>query len=133
MQTEHLTNLHPGWVIGGWLIAICVTAAVYLGGVGLGFVIPGRAALVWVVLAMVAGFFFGGLFVGLRWSDAPILHGTAIAFFSVLVWFLVTFFGELDTFDSTREVLGLILVQLAAAIGGARMGRRVTLGRAGAD
>lgn len=129
MQSEHLTNLHPGWVVGGWAIATSVTAALYLGGVGLGLVTPGTGALPWVIASLAGGFYVGGLFVGLRWTDAPILHGAAFSFVSVAVWFLVTLLGDLDTFESADIVLGLVLVQFAAASAGGWMGRRVTLGR----
>lgn len=130
MQSEHLTNLHPGWVVGGWAIAVSVTAALYLGGVGLGLVIPGSQVLPWVVASIAGGFYVGGLFVGLRWTDAPILHGAALSFVSVVVWFIVTLVGDLETFESADIVLGLVLVQFAAASAGGWMGRRVTLGRA---
>lgn len=132
MQTEHLTNLHPGWVVGGWLIAVAVTAALYLGGIGLGVVMP-DAATAWVVLSMAAGFYVGGLFVGLRWMDAPILHGAAISLFSVVVWFAATVLGRLEIFEEAGTVLGLILVQLVSSILGGSMGRRVSLGRAARD
>ena len=130
MQSEHLTNLHPGWVIGGWGIAVSITAALYLGGVGLGVVRPGANALPWLVASLAGGFYIGGLLVGLRWSDAPILHGVAISFFSVLVWFVIASLGDVDAFDSAPVVLGIVLVQLVAAVAGGWMGRRVTLGRA---
>ena len=52
MQSEHLTNLHPGWVVGGWAIAVSVTAGLYLGGVGLGLVVPGSDALLWVIASL---------------------------------------------------------------------------------
>ena len=129
MQSEHLTNLHPGWVIGGWGIAVSITAAVYLGGVGLGVVGPESNALPWLVASLAGGFYVGGLLVGLRWSDAPILHGAAISIFSVFVWFLATLFGGVDAFDSAPVVLGLVLVQLAASVTGGWMGRRASLGR----
>lgn len=130
MQSEHLTNLHPGWVVGGWGIAVSITAALYLGGVGLGVVRPEANALIWLVASLAGGFYVGGLFVGLRWSDAPILHGAAISFLSVLVWFVAALFGGAGAFDSAPVVLGLVLVQLVASVAGGWMGRRVTLGRA---
>ncbi|MDZ7780597.1 MAG: hypothetical protein U5R14_11805 [Gemmatimonadota bacterium] len=133
MQSEHLTNLHPGWVVGGWLIAVSVTAALYLGGVGLGLVVPGSDPVLWVIVSIGGGFYVGGLFVGLRWTDAPILHAAAISFFSVLVWFFVTLFSEVETFDAADIVLGLVLVQLVAATLGGWMGRRVSLGQASDD
>lgn len=132
MQSEHLSNLHPGWVVGGWVIAVAVTSAIYLAGVGLGLAMAGAGAWVWVAVSMVGGFFLGGLFVGLRWAEAPILHGAAITFFSVLVWFLVAAFGGGEpTFGPTGTTLGLVLLQLAASAGGGWMGRRLTLGRPG--
>lgn len=131
MQSEHLSNLHPGWIAGGWLIAAAVTSAAYLGMVGADLLPQGPAAVFGVAAAMAAGFFVGGLFVGLRWSDAPILHGAAITLVSVLVWFVgsVALPGELDRWSGpTPAVLGLILVQLAASSAGGWVGRRASLG-----
>lgn len=130
MQSEHLSNLHPGWVVGGWAIAVSVAAAVYLGGVGLGVVTPDGNPLPWLIASVAAGFYVGGAFIGLRWSDAPILHGAALSLFSVLVWFLLTLFGDVRTFESADVALGLVLVQLVASVAGGWTGRRVTLGRA---
>jgi hypothetical protein len=127
MQSEQLTNLHGGWVVGGWLIAASVTAAVYLAGVGLGLVQPGQGVAVWISISMASGFFVGGLLVGMRWSDAPILHGAAITFVSVLVWFAVSLTGGAGV-DSVQLVLGLVLLQFVASCGGGWMGRRITLG-----
>jgi len=128
MQSEHLSNLHPGWVAGGWLVAVTVTAAIYLSGVGLGLASPDSGAVVWVVVSMAGGFFVGGLLVGMRWSDAPILHGGAITLLSVLVWFLVLAFGGPGELEPMAVVLGLILLQLVAACGGGWVGRRVMVG-----
>lgn len=131
MQSEHLSNLHAGWVIGGWLIAASVTAALYLGGVGLGLVPPGDGAGAWIAVSMGGGFFVGGMMVGMRWSDAPVLHGAAITFFSVLVWFIITLTGGSGGVQSVQLVLGLVLLQFVASCGGAWMGRRMTLGTTG--
>jgi len=128
MQSEHLSNLHAGWVIGGWFIAAAVTAALYLGGIGLGLVQPGEGAAVWITVSMGGGFYAGGMMVGIRWSDAPLLHGAAITFFSVLVWFVATVVGGSGPVESVRLVLGLVLLQFVASCGGAWMGRRVTMG-----
>ncbi len=127
MQSEHLSNLHPGWVVGGWLVAVGVTAALYLGGIGAGLVGPERGVVLWVCVSMSGGFFVGGLLVGMRWSDAPILHGAAITFFSVLVWFLVMLVAEPGGPDSVPLVLGLVLLQFVASCVGAWVGRRMTL------
>ena len=107
MRSEHLTNLHPGWIVGGWLIAAAVTSGVYLGLVGAGLLPTGSGAVLGIAVAMSVGFFVGGLFVGMRWSDAPILHGAAITF--------------------------LILLQLASSVGGGWMGRRWTVGGGAAE
>lgn len=131
MQSEHLSNLHPGWIVGGWLIALAVTSAAYLVMVGTGLLPMGAYAAVGVAIAVAVGFFVGGLFVGLRWSDAPILHGAAITFLSILLWFV----GSLGFPESanawagpTPAVLGLILLQMVAASAGGWLGRRITTG-----
>ena len=130
MHTEHIRNLHPGWVVGGWLLSVAVTAVAFMVLVGLGLLGPDEAGTALLVPACVAvGFFAGGLFVGLRWSDAPILHGAAITFLSVLVWFVSELVTPVLTarFESlgTRPsfVLGMILLQLLFAVAGAWTGR----------
>ncbi|MGD2047487.1 MAG: hypothetical protein PVJ80_16320 [Gemmatimonadota bacterium] len=128
MQSEHLSNLHPGWVVGGWAIAASVTAALYLAGIGVGLVQPGSGAGLWISFSMTCGFFVGGTLVGMRWSDAPVLHGAAITFFSVLVWFVVTLLGGGEGVDSVQLVLGLVLLQFVASCAGGWTGRRLTIG-----
>jgi len=130
MQSEHLQNLHVGWTVGGWLIAAAATSAAYLAGVGMGFVQPGAGAALWIAFSMVCGFFIGGAVVGIRWSDAPVIHGAAITFFSVVVWFAVSLLGGEGPLDSVQLVLGLVLLQFIAASAGAAMGRRWALGDA---
>lgn len=130
MQTEHVGNVHPGWVVGGWLIAVATTSAVYLALVGTGLFPQGAAAVWGVALAMAAGFFVGGLFVGLRWMDAPILHGAAITLVSLFVWFLgsLTLPGNARGWsNSTSAALGLLLLQLVASAAGGWAGRRMSL------
>ena len=136
MHTEHIGNLHPGWVVGGWLIAVAVTSAVYLALVGAGLFPQGGAAVLGVAVAMAVGFFVGGLFVGLRWVDAPVLHGAAITLVSLLVWFLgsLALPGNARGWsNSTSAALGLILLQLVASAAGGWTGRRMSLGVATAD
>ena len=129
MHSEHVSNLHPGWVVGGWLVALAASAVVFLGLVGLG--LDPEGVLVPAV-ALALGFFAGGLFVGLRWSDAPVLHGVAITLFTVVVWFigLVTAPGALAEATPRGEpavVLGAVLVQLVASVMGGLVGRSLVL------
>ena len=131
MHSEQLTNLHPGWVVGGWLVAVAVTAMLYLGGVGLGLVPPDGDAMVWPSLSLAGGFFVGGLLVGMRWSDAPILHGAAITVLSVIVWFAALLLGAPGGSAGVPLALGLILLQLVASCVGGWTGRRWTLGGGG--
>ena len=128
MRSEQLSNLHVGWALAGWLVAVAVTAAIYLGGVGLGLAGPSRGTTLWPSVSIAGGFFAGGLLVGMRWSDAPILHGVAITVLSVLVWFVVLLVWGTGGSQSVPLVLGLVLLQLAASCAGGWMGRRSTLG-----
>lgn len=128
MHSEHIRNLHPGWVVGGWLLAVAVASVVFLVFVGLGLVPPDeRWGDLTVLLAVALGFFSAGLFVGLRWSDAPILHGAAITFLSVLVWFvgslLTPALGTGTGLDGPAFVLGIVLLQLVASVVGGWVGR----------
>jgi hypothetical protein len=129
MRTEHVSNLHPGWVIGGWLVALAATGLVFLALVGLGGSPDGIAV---PTLALLVGFFAGGLFVGMAWSDAPVLHGVAITLLTVVVWFLGLLIApeSLPASDPGAEaavVLGAVLLQLAAAVGGSLTGRALVL------
>jgi hypothetical protein len=127
MHTEQIRNLHPGWVVGGWLVAIAVAGVVFMVLVGLGLAPPGASQVDALVLfAVAAGFFSGGFFVGLRWSNAPILHGVAITFLSVLVWFVWELLAPGALGDGSlgaASVLGVILLQLSASVGGGWTGR----------
>lgn len=125
MHSETLSNLHLGWIFGGWFVAVTVTAAVYVGGVGLGLAATDTSSVVWLLVSLAAGFFVGGFLVGMRWSNAPILHGATITLFAVVVWFVLSLFGDRGTFDSSPIVLGAILVQLTASCTGGWMGKRL--------
>ncbi len=76
MHTEHLQNVTVGRVLGGWLVAIAVTSLivfVFLAS-GLGDDTPGISTSLASLIAVVAGFWAGGFFVGFRALRAPILH-----------------------------------------------------------
>ena len=135
MHSEHLSNVHPGWVVGGWLVGVAVTSGAFLALAGLGLARPhGPGAAFATGVCVAVGFFAGGLFVGFRWTEAPILHGVALALTSVLVWFLANLIfpaplgGEGKEFGSPTVVLGLILLQLVSATLGGWLGRRTVLG-----
>jgi len=131
MTSEHLNNLHPGWAVGGWLVSIAVTSALYLGMVGIGILPVGVGTAVGIVLAMAVGFYAGGLFVGFRWGSAPILHGAAITFLSIVVWFLGSLAspGSFQEWTDPSPVLpGIILAQFLAASAGGWTGYRLTGG-----
>ena len=133
MHSEHISNLHPGWVAVGWLVAVAVSAVVFLALVGTGLLpAVGAGETIGSVVALLLGFFAGGFFVGLRWSDAPVLHGVAITVLSVLVWFLGLLLvpDPLSVGMPVGEavvVLGAILVQLVASVAGGLTGRLLVL------
>ncbi|MEZ4416497.1 MAG: hypothetical protein R3E10_12190 [Gemmatimonadota bacterium] len=131
MQSEHLTNVHPGWVVGGWLVAIAVTSAIFLALVGMGMVEGGSGGATGFVLAVGLGFFAGGLFVGVRWSEAPILHAVALTLTSLVVLLVVDLFGAgrgLRATESVPLALGTLLIQFVAGVVGGTVGRRMAGG-----
>ena len=97
---------------------------------GTGLVPAGESSVLALALAMAVGFFAGGLVVGMRWCDAPIIHGAAITFFSVLVWFAGSLAvpGSVEALEGeTPAVLGLVLLQLVASVSGGWAGRSMSL------
>ena len=114
-----------------WFIAVCVASAIVFIVLALGLVESDSTIAERLEMSAIAlGFFAGGLFAGLRAREAPILHGIGIALFSMVVWFV---FNVLSTllFPSSEWValtpnftLALMLVQIGAAVLGARWGYR---------
>ncbi len=135
MHSEHLTNLHPGWIVAGWLTAAAVTAAAYLALVGAGLLPREPDAALAVALALAVGFFAGGLVVGMRWMEAPILHAVALTVLSMAVWFAggLALGDDAPLEDSGTTILGLVLLQLVAAAGGGWTGRWMSLHGADED
>ena len=133
MRSEHLSNLHLGWVAGGWLVALAVTSVVFLALVGTGLLpAVGSGEVAGSAAAIAVGFFGGGFFVGLRWSDAPVLHGVAITVLSVVVWFSGVLLAPGAFADTLRAgdaavILGAVLVQLIASVAGGLTGRALVL------
>lgn len=132
MHTEHLENVRPGGVMFGWFVSVAVVSAVALGLAATGLV--DREATdgggFWGVLAIAVGFGVGGWFTGFRTGAAPILHGIAIGVVSLLLWFVVNLvFGEaLGATEwlggSVTYYAGMLILQMAAAALGARIGSR---------
>jgi hypothetical protein len=117
-------DLHFGWVIVGWLVALAVTALVFLGLTGLGLDPAGAAA---PSLALAVGFFAGGFFVGMRWSNAPVLNGAALALVSVIVWLAGRLLAPQfqDPAPAAALTAAFIVFQLLASVAGALAGRAV--------
>ncbi|HEU4558847.1 MAG TPA: hypothetical protein VFS20_13395 [Longimicrobium sp.] len=130
MHTEHLTNVRPGMVGFGWFISAAITSLIVIGLIAVG--VLGRDGLGgtgWGLLAIAAGFFAGGWYVGMRTGRAPILHAVAMGLFSLLLWLLLNLVpGELLGADSwnvgAAYGAGLILLQIAAAAVGGRIASR---------
>ncbi|HET9986725.1 MAG TPA: hypothetical protein VFQ38_24320 [Longimicrobiales bacterium] len=139
MRTEHLQNVHLGWVAAGWLVAAAVTCAVFFVLTALGVIEPLASLPVgWSVVAVAIGFYVGGLFTGFNSLDAPILHGIAVGIFTLVVWFVlnvltVLFFPDAGWAALTPAMTtGLLLLQMVAAVAGAWTGH-VIAQRGGPD
>ena len=110
-----------------------MTAGAHLAFVAVGLLPADPDAVLGVAAALAVGFFAGGLVVGLRWMDAPVLHAVAITLLSVVLWFAGSLaLGEtLPLEGSSTTVLGLVLLQLVASVAGGWTGRWMSLGRTG--
>lgn len=132
MHTEHLSNVRPSWIAFGWFVCAAFTALVLFGLLALRLVPwDGTGGSGWVLLAFALGFFAGGYLTGARVGGAPILHAVGIGLFSVLAWLLANLFGEalgLSGWQGLGPVVtaGLLLLQIAAAAAGARLGSRAS-------
>lgn len=139
MYSEHLTNVHPGWVVGGWLLSVSVASAAYLAFVGMGLASGFGDDAGWSLLAMALGFFSGGLFVGMRWTEAPILHGLMFGLMSIVVLLVLNLISPdaaaSSLGDSVAMALGIVVIQILAAVAGGVAGRRTVLAasRSGED
>lgn len=139
MHTEHLGNVRPSWVAFGWFIGAALFSLALIAMIAVGILSEdGTGGGVWVPLAMFAGFFAAGYFVGVRVGGAPILHAVGIGLFSIVVWFLANVAaGNLMRGASWTEMspaftAGVLLLQMVAAGLGGRIGsresRRLTAG-----
>lgn len=129
MHTEHLQNVHPIRVLGGWFVAIAVTSVVVFGFIVLGLMgTEAEGDTVWAVVAVGVGFLVGGWFTGMRTLEAPILHGIALGLASLAVWAalnvaVVIGFGmdEWTGLGATGALL-VVLFQMVAGVAGCWMG-----------
>lgn len=138
MHTEHLQNVRPGRVVGGWLVAIAVTSFVVFGFVMLGLLAGGTPRdTIWAVTAVAADFLVGGWFTGYGTLEAPILHGVAIGLTSLVAWVALNLVMVVGFRDAAWEgltagtTLGVILTQIVAAVAGCLVGVRGARLRAG--
>ena len=140
MHTEHLQNVHPVRVLGGWLVSVAVTSAVVFGFIVLGFMDGGGGAAdtAWAVVAVGLGFFVGGIFTGVRTLEAPILHGIALGLTSLVSWavlnlVVVGFGGSGWSGLGTTAALAVLLTQVVVAVAGCWVGTgQARLRRSGA-
>jgi putative membrane protein (TIGR04086 family) len=125
MHTEHLENVKAGRVGFGWFVSVAFTGVLFFLFVTLGVLDPNvSTANLWMVLAIVAGFFAGGWYTGRRARAAPLLHGIGIGLTSLLVWFLANLLGELVGVTTWTDppmafAAGALLLQMTAAAAGA--------------
>jgi hypothetical protein len=140
VHTEHLSNVRVGWVLTGWGVAVAVASLVVLVFVAIGVLgepiadeMAEPAIGVWVLLSVAAGFFAGGLFLGFRSIDAPLLHGLFMGLTSLVAWFALNVMSALLFGDAQWPGLTpawaatVLLVQFGAAAGGAWVGHVLAL------
>ena len=135
MHTEHLNNVRLGYVLAGWAIAIAATSLFVFILIATNIQSSMSSDGRWIAAAVALGFAVGGAFVGFMTSLAPILHGIMIAFTSLIVWALfnvITSFvaPEFTWTELTSQwTVAVVLVQIVAAILGARFGYRYAVAR----
>ena len=135
MHTEHLNNVRLGYVLAGWAIAICATSLfvfiLIAANIQSSMSSDGR----YIAAAVALGFGVGGAFVGFMTSLAPILHGIMIGLISLIVWALFNVVTSMVapqftwTELTSQWTLAVVLVQIIAAILGARFGYRYAVAR----
>ena len=133
MHSEHLQNVRPGILVSAWLIAIAVTSLIMLALVGLNLIDADTTGTRATIAALAFGFFAGGVFAGMRALKAPILYGIGMGLLSLVVWFalniVTTLLQRADTWGGLGADLSVaaMLIQIVAAVLGARMGYRFAL------
>lgn len=140
MHTEHLQNVRPGWVAGGWLVAVAITSLALMVLMAARVLEGDRpmAEGVWTLVAVAAGFGGGGFFVGFRGMQAPVLHGVALGITSLVMWLLLNILAVTFMPGAAWQALGpvlaaaLLFLQMVAAVMGALLGYNLAIrGRPG--
>ena len=128
---ESVRSVRAGWIGFGWFIAVALASLVLMGMIWLGLIrADAPTEGLGVALALLLGFFLAGFFVGTRVNAAPILHGIGMGLFSVVAWLALNLFaGEATGAEAWHALpagvaLGLLALQTAAAVVGARAGVR---------
>jgi len=131
MHTEHLNNVRVSYVFTGWLVSVAVACLLVFILIATGQVdAEANTGGNWIAGAMALGFLAGGAMVGYMVALAPILHGILIALTSLVVWAVVNavvaaFFPSFHwTTLSGDLAVVVMLVQVASAVVGARLGHR---------
>ena len=136
MHTEHLNNVRLGYVLTGWAIAICTTSLFVFILIATGIQSSMSSDGRYIAAAVALGFAVGGAFVGFMTSLAPILHGIMIGLTSIVVWALFNVVTSLVapqlvwTTLTAQWTIAVVLVQIVAAVLGARFGYRFAVARA---
>jgi hypothetical protein len=132
MHSEHLQNVQIGWVFFGWFVAFSAASSLALLLIGSGLMPRGAvAADLTVAGAVFVGWFLGGFSTCYRTAAAPILHGSAIALFTFVAWFVLNLaLGGVTTGIEAWEQVSFrgatiaLLIQGVAAIAGSWLGYR---------
>lgn len=135
MHTEHLQNVSPKRVVAGWMIAAAVTSIAYVGMAAARLVgDPSTGEAIWSLIAVGIGFLFGGIWAGWRSPMAPILHGICIGLLSLVAWFIINAIAAVTMPEtgwsalSPTATVGLILLQMVAAVAGASFAASASVG-----
>ena len=131
-MNESFRSLRWDWLGFGWFLSVALTSFILLTMTAAGLVAWDDAPTegLWMSIALVAGFFVVGFFVGTRVVAAPVLHAIGMGLLSLIVWLALNLlFCEplgATTWGSVEPVrlVGLLILQIAAAAVGTRMGVR---------
>ena len=134
MHTEHLQRVRVGLVALAWFIGACVASAIVMVAIAFNLVEENSTLAARVEMSAVAvGALVAGMYAGLRAREAPILHGIFLALFSMVVWFVFNVLSSV-LFPSAgwsaltpNFTVALMLVQIGAAVLGARWGYRTAV------